>query len=38
MMYIFSYKVEGTMEIFINDISMVGDSFEERLANLLKSF
>ena len=34
MMSIFSYMVEDTIEVFMNDFSMVGDLFERCLTNL----
>ena len=34
MMSIFSYMVEETIEVFIDDFSVVGDSFERCLNNL----
>ena len=34
-MSIFSYMVEDTIEVFRDDFSVVGDSFEQCLTNLV---
>ena len=34
MMFIFSYMVEDTIEVFMDDFSVVGESFDRCLINM----